>query len=141
MLQRGRKSRNNLDTNGVATLPVRLEPPSHLTAKEQALFAQVIASAPSGQFSPSDVFLLTTFVQITALIEGAATAARKASDQTRQTKFKMLAELAKTQSLIGTKLRLTPSSRIGPKTVGRAADVHRPSAYDIGRMSGSWDFG
>jgi hypothetical protein len=42
----------------------------------------------------------------------------------------MLAELAKTQSLIATKLRLVPSARIGPRTAGRRHHGHRPSAYD-----------
>jgi hypothetical protein len=130
MRQRGRQSAADLEVNGIADTGPNLRPPSHLTARETALFREVVANAPAAQFSASDTYLLTTFVQITALLEGAAATARKADDKTRQVKFKMLAELAKTQSLIATKLRLVPSARIGPRTAGRQHDGHKPSAYD-----------
>jgi hypothetical protein len=130
MQQRGKRSAASLEVTGIEDAGPNLRPPPHLTAKEAALFREVVATSPSGQFSASDVYLLTTFVHITSLLEGAAASARKANDNTRQMKFKMLAELAKTQSLIATKLRLVPSARIAPRTAGRAHDAHRPSAYD-----------
>ena len=130
MRQRGKQSTASLEVNGVPDAGLSLRPPPHLTAKEAKLFQEVVANTPPGQFSASDAYLLATFVQITALLEDAAATARKADEKTRQIKFKMLAELAKTQSLIATKLRLVPSSRIGPRTAGRAHDAHRPSAYD-----------
>jgi hypothetical protein len=74
MRQRGRKS---ADANGVPPIvdgtPLRLQPPHHLTAKEAKLFHEVVTNTPPGQFSASDTYLLVTFVQITALLEDAAT--------------------------------------------------------------------
>ncbi len=133
MRQRGKQSAASLEVNGIEDAGPNLRPPHHLTAKEAQLFHEVVANTPPGQFSASDTYLLATFVQITALLEGAAATARKAGDKTRQIKFKMLAELAKTQSLIATKLLLVPSARIGPRTAGRTHDAHRPSAYDTMR--------
>jgi hypothetical protein len=139
MRQRGRKS---ADANSgpliVDGTPSRLLPPHHLTAKEAKLFHDVVSNTPSGQFSASDTYLLATFVQITALLEGAAATARKADDKTRQIKFKMLSELAKTQSLLATKLRLAPQSRISQITAARQANNHKPSFYDT--MRSDWDW-
>ena len=50
----------------------------------------------------------------------------KADEKTGQRESRCMAELAKTQSLIATKLRLVPSARIGPRTAGRTHDAHRP---------------
>jgi hypothetical protein len=118
--------------------PSRLQPPHHLTAKEAKLFHEVVTNTPSGQFSASDVYLLATFVQITALLEDAAAQARKADDKTRQIKFKMLSELCKTQAVLATKLRLAPQSRISSITAARQAANHRPSFYDTMNIPEEW---
>ena len=75
------------------------------------MFNEVVLLAPPKQFSASDVFLLTTFVQVTTLLEDAAKAASKANDETRVQKVKALAELAKLQGSLASKLRLAPQSR------------------------------
>jgi phage terminase small subunit len=130
MRQRGRRSSADLEVNGEASVALQLLPPDHLTAKEQQLFREVLANTPSGQFSPSDTYLLSTFCQVICVVRQAARNASTAKPKDRQAAFKMLAEAAKTQSMIATKLRLVPSARTGPRTVGRAHDAHRPSAYD-----------
>ena len=136
MRQRGRQSAADLEVNGVASARPNLRPPSHLSAKEAALFREVVANAPSGQFSASDAYLLASFAQVTVLLEGAAAAAAKANNETRPVKIKMLDQLVKCQALLASKLRLAPQSRIGPRTAGRAHDNHRPSAYDSFVMEG-----
>jgi hypothetical protein len=65
MRQRGRQSAASLEVTGIADAGPNLRPPPHLTATEAKLFVEVVANAPSGQFSASDVYLLTSFVRVT----------------------------------------------------------------------------
>ena len=135
MRQRGRQSAADLELTGIADVGPTLRPPSHLTAKETQLFCEVVANAPSGQFSLSDVYLLTSFVRVTLVCDQAVKALAKANDKNRPTRMKMLDQAVKMQALLATKLRLATMSRIGPRTAGRAHNEHRPSAYEMG-----WDF-
>ena len=130
MRQRGRQSAADLEVNGETSARANLQPPHHLTAKEAQLFREVVANAPSGQFSASDVYLLSTFVRVTLICDDAAKALSKATDKNRPTRMKIMDQAVKAQALLASKLRLAPQSRIGPRTAGRAHDGHRPSAYD-----------
>ena len=137
MRQRGRQSTADLEVNGTASVRANLRPPHHLTAKEAALFVEVVANAPAGQFGASDVYLLSSFVRVTLVCDHAAKALAKATDKNRPARMKMLDQAIKMQALLASKLRLATQSRIAPRTVGRAHDGHRPSAYEA--MEG-WDF-
>jgi phage terminase small subunit len=136
MRQRGRRSAVDLEVTAPASAALRLDPPDHLTATEQKLFREVLANTPSGQFSLSDTYLLATFCQVTCVVRQAARSASTAKPKDRQSAFKMLAEAAKCQSMIATKLRLVPSARTSPRSLARASDAHRPSAYD----TREWEF-
>jgi hypothetical protein len=72
---------------------------------------------------------LTTFSQITVLLEGAARSASKASKETQSQKLKVLNDLAKTQAMLCTKLRLTTQARTHAVTLGRQHSNHKPSFY------------
>jgi hypothetical protein len=128
--QRGRQSAkaNGLPREGKGSRA--LSPPDSLSDAEAALFYEVTANVPRGQFSVSDVYLLSTFVQVTSLIRTLAQDAAKADQQTRQVKTKMLLEASKTQLQLATKPRLTTQSRTTAEKVGRAQAKHRPSFYD-----------
>ena len=130
MRQRGKQSAASLEVTGIADAGPNLRPPPHLTATEAKLFVEVVGNAPSGQFSASDVYLLTSFVRVTLVCEQAVKALAKANDKTRPTLMKMLDQAVKMQALLATKLRLATLSRLGPRTAGRQHDGHRPSAYD-----------
>ena len=136
MRQRGRVSNVNVEVNGIASAGPNLRPPANLTAKEAKLFHEVVANAPSGQFSASDVYLLSSFVRVTLVCDDAAKALAKANDKNRPTRMKIMDQAVKAQALLASKLRLAPQSRISPRTVGRAHDGHRPSAYE----TMGWDF-
>ena len=137
MRQRGRQSAADLEVNGTASARASLRPPHHLTAKEAALFVEVVGNAPAGQFGATDVYLLSSFVRVTLVCDHAAKALAKATDKNRPARMKMLDQAIKMQALLASKLRLATQSRIAPRTVGRAHDGHRPSAYEA--MEG-WDF-
>jgi hypothetical protein len=131
MRQRGRRSSASKDgASPVESVGPNLRPPPHLSATEARLFNEVVANAPAGQFSASDVYLLTSFVRVTLVCDNAAKALAKANDKNRPTRMKMLDQAVKMQALLASKLRLATQSRIAPRTVGRAHDGHRPSAYD-----------
>ena len=82
MRQRGRQSAASLEVTGIADAGPNLRPPPHLTATEAKLFVEVVGNAPSGQFSASDVYLLTSFVRVTLVCEQAVKALAKANDKT-----------------------------------------------------------
>jgi len=65
MRQRGRKSEANLSVIPTENTRHQLQPPDFLSDIEQELFRDVVMSAPPNQFSLSDVYLLSTFCQIT----------------------------------------------------------------------------
>jgi hypothetical protein len=130
MRQRGKRSAASLEVTGIADIEPLLRPPPHLTAAQARLFVEVVANAPSGQFSASDVYLLTSFVRVTLVCDHAVKALAKANDKNRPTRMKMLDQAVKMQALLATKLRLATMSGLGPRTVARRADGHRPSAYD-----------
>ena len=132
MRQRGKQSKSaaSLGANSIEDTGPNLRPPHHLTATEARLFVEVVANAPSGQFSASDVYLLTSFVRVTLVCDHAVKALAKADDKTRPMRMKMLDQAIKMQALLATKLRLATLSRLGPRTAGRQHNAHRPSAYD-----------
>jgi hypothetical protein len=131
MRQRGRKSEAASNTPfSVDHGPSALHPPANLTAKEAQLFRDVVVSVPSTQFSPSDVYLLTTFSQVTVLLEDAVRAVHK---DTQPQNLKALNDLAKTQAMLATKLRLSTQSRTNAISTARAHANHRPSFYDTMR--------
>ena len=81
MRQRGKQSAASLEVTGIADTGPNLRPPHHLTATEAKLFVEVVANAPSGQFSASDVYLLTSFVRVTLVCDQAVKASAKANDK------------------------------------------------------------
>jgi hypothetical protein len=112
-----------------------------LSAKAAAIFRDVVASTPPGQFSLSDVYLLSTFAEVTALLENAARAAGRANKTEQPQKLKTLNDLAKTQVLLATKLRLSTQSRTRAETTARRHEAHKPSVYDVMKELEEWEHG
>jgi hypothetical protein len=138
MRKRGRPSTEDQATTSNGSGSVRLSPPSHLSAKAAAIFRHVVSSTPPGQFSDSDVYLLATFAAVTALIENAAREAGQADKDDHAQKLKMFNDLAKTQVMLATKLRLSTQSRTRAETTARRHADHKPSVYDMMR---EWENG
>ena len=105
MRQRGRQSSASLSVIHVDGRPSRLEPPHYLNATEAAAFVELASTA--GHFVPTD----------TPLVAQATVMARKAARD--QKKLSVWERAVRMQIALATKLRLTPQSRIDPKTVGR----------------------
>ncbi len=88
----------------------RLEPPSFLSDAGRLLFIDLVASCEARHFVRSDVELLATFVACTLVVRQTA-----GNLET----FNQWEKAARLQASLATRLRLTPSSRLDPKTVGR----------------------
>src|SRR5262245_11805117 len=126
MRQRGRKS----EASNLAVIPVentrhQLTPPDHLTDSEADLFREVLANTPPNQFSFADVYLLSTFCQITMLVREQMRRVQGAKQDRRAAELKLLLDAVKSQSLVATKLRLTTSARTAAHVISRAAQKHR----------------
>ena len=68
MSQRGRKTADHLAVNGD---PPRLQPPEHLDTWERRLFVELTEACSPRHFVPSDLPLLTSYVQAILLSRSA----------------------------------------------------------------------
>jgi hypothetical protein len=99
----------------------RLTPPDYLSTAEREIFAGIVANSPAKHFTRNDEFLLATYCKITLQI-------REATDPDA------LLRAARVQASIAGRLRLTPSSRLDPRTAARGvANSRPPSVYDLMR--------
>lgn len=101
----------------------RLTPPPMLTTAERSLFVEIVSTCSEKHLTKADLPVLITFIQATL-------AAREmAGDPDR---FNSWEKAARLQASLATRLRLCPSSRLDPKTVGRGQpyDGPRPWAGD-----------
>jgi len=121
MQPRGRQSSASIVAIHAPTPASRLSPPDYLSKAEAQIFRDIVANAPAKHFTRNDELLLATFAKVTHQI-------RQTTDPGE------LLRAARTQTLLATKLRLTPSSRLDAKTNARAtANARGPSVYDLMR--------
>jgi hypothetical protein len=111
MRQRGRKSAVNLAAGVSFTgRPPLQTPPASLDDDERALFCELVNACAPEHFRESDLPLLVSFVQATLIARDAA----RDPD-----KITLWEKAVRMQSMLATRLRLSPQSRIDPKVVGR----------------------
>jgi hypothetical protein len=117
MRQRGRKSlaANLVDLNLTGERP-RLIPPETLTNPERELFLATVNACSPEHFCESDTPLLISYVRAACLAQSGA-----AGDPDQ---FARWEKATKLMAMLATRLRLSPQSRVDPKTAGRMA---RPS--------------
>lgn len=129
-MQRGRKSKSAIESlTSPDAIPRMIKPPAHLSEAESKLFREIISMVPASHFLPSDVPLLASYCSATIL-------SRKALRMIeRDAAFVPIWERSvRVQASLATRLRLSPQSRLDPKTLGRAArNSLAPSAYDLMR--------
>ena len=123
MRQRGRKSAAELATlPGVDGKPPRLKPPPHLNDDERSLFDELVGACDPRHFVESDLPLLASYVQATLIARDAAHA---------PSKIVLWEKAVRMQATLATRLRLSPQSRIDPKTVGRRQEFQGPLPWEI----------
>jgi hypothetical protein len=114
-----RLSREALKILPLAPERERLQPPANLSEKEGALFREIVSACSVEQFSPADVYLLSSFARITLQVDRAFRDLDKAKAKERPQRIKMLDQLVKAQAQLSVKLRLSTSSRGDPRKLGR----------------------
>lgn len=114
-----RLSREALKISPLAPERERLQPPANLSKSEAALFREIVSNCPVEQFSPADVYLLSSFARITLLVDRAFSDLNKAKPKERPARVKMLDQLVKAQAQLSVKLRLSTSSRGDPRKLAR----------------------
>lgn len=121
MKQRGRKSAANLEVINVDGSPSRLLPPDHLSADERQRFTEIVSNCDARHFRPSDVTLLNRFVEADALAEKAAAELRKnpVIDGSASPWLAVQEKSVRALTALSMRLRLSPQSRIDPKSLGR----------------------
>ena len=122
MRQRGRKAAELAILPAVDGKPPRLRPPPHLNDDERSLFDELVGACDSRHFVESDLPLLASYVQATLIARDAAHA---------PSKVLLWEKAVRMQATLATRLRLSPQSRIDPKTVGRRQEFQGPRPWEI----------
>jgi len=110
MLQRGRKTAGTRVAPIVNGKPPRLKPPASLTKEERELFIELVEAVAPEHFITADLPLLISFVQTSLLVRSTANKPDQISTWEKAMKL---------QISLATKLRLSPSTRLDPKTLAR----------------------
>jgi hypothetical protein len=127
MKQRGRKSAANLATLiDVTGTPSRLTTPAGLTKPERSLFDFIVDASPPHHFTDSDQPLLVSYVQACLMARSAAKT---------PTKVAIFERVVRLQAMLATKLRLSPQTRLDPKTLARQYANFNPN----GPTPWEWD--
>jgi len=121
MRQRGRKSAATLVALNVNGEQPRLTAPSSLNTDERALFGELVDACDASHFRESDLPLLISYIQATLISRGAA------HDPDR---IALWEKATRMQATLATRLRLSPQSRIDPKTLGRQQPHPGPRPWD-----------
>lgn len=111
---RGRKSAASVAIAvNVSGKPSRLTAPASMTSAEKALFNELVAGCSAEHFRRSDIPLLTSYVEASLLARSAARDPERVA---------IWSQSVKLQCTLATRLRLAPSARSDPKTIGRNGD-------------------
>jgi phage terminase small subunit len=123
MGKRGRRSAASYEVPVVVDVGrIRVQPPGHLGETEVQRFADLVASCDPQHFRDSDVPLLARYIEADVLAERAAAELRAngAVIDGRPSPWLTVQEKAvRAMVALSLRLRLAPSARLDPKTVGR----------------------
>ena len=118
MEKRGRRSADDMSIVSLASVRKAIEPPAELKPQEDKIFREVVASCSPDHFRNSDIPMLTAFGTATHLSRFYA---GRVGDSDGA--LKAWEAATRLQISLSTKLRLTPSTRLDPKTVHRHLPV------------------
>jgi hypothetical protein len=122
MRQRGRKTEGQLMALAFDGSQSQLNPPSYLNEAEHNLFAEIVDAVSPTHFAKSDTLLIVSLVQATLLSRQAA------GDRDQVVTWEKATRM---QAMLAKRLRLTPQSRLDPKTVGRRQPYPGPRPWRI----------
>jgi phage terminase small subunit len=111
----------------------RLKPSSKLIAPERELFVKLVRGCAPNHFRETDRLLLEEYVREALLLQQAAEALRQNGAVMPDGKispwFQVQQRACKTMAVLATRLRLTPASRLHPKSVARQTTPSHPAPW------------
>ena len=136
MRQRGRKSADApaleavVSVNGKGRL---LEPPASLSKAEHSVFVGLVTACDPDHFRASDLPLLVRYTESIVLADQAALELRRGAVVKGKSSpwLAVQREAIKAMVALSMRLRLSPQSRIDPKTLGRQQPRQGPFPWDI----------
>ena len=133
MSQRGRKSAAALAVIAVDGKPDRLLPPRSLSRAECILFNNLVTACDPTHFQASDLPLLIRYCEAAVLAERAALELRQgAVVDGKPSPWIIVQEKAmRAMVALSMRLRLSPQSRIDPKTLGRQQPYTGPKPWEV----------
>jgi len=134
MKQRGRKSAAALSVIAIDGKPPRLDPPTSLPEAERTIFVDLVNACEPTHFRPSDAPLLCRYCEAAVLAEQAAHELRQtgAVVNGKSSPWIVVQEKAvRAMVALSMRLRLSPQSRIDPKTLGRQQVYMGPKPWEI----------
>jgi hypothetical protein len=133
MRQRGRKSAEALAVPSVNGKGPRLEPPASLSEAERSVFVGLVTACDPDHFRASDLPLLVRYTESIVLADQAALELRKGAVVKGKSSpwLAVQREAIKAMVALSMRLRLSPQSRIDPKTLGREQVRQGPAPWEI----------
>ena len=132
MKQRGRISAAALSVIGVDGQQNRPSPPASLSEPERELFAAIVAGCDAEHFLQTDLPLLSRYCEAAILAERAALELRNGAvlDGKPSPWIVIQEKCMRALVSLSMRLRLSPQSRIDPKTIGRQQPRPGPFPWD-----------
>ena len=132
MKQRGRKSAAALSVIALDGKSARLSPPAPLSEPERELFVAIVAGSDAGHFRQTDLPLLSRYCEAAVLAEQAALALRNGAVVGGKPSPWIIIQEKCVRAMVSLsmRLRLSPQSRIDPKTLGRQQPHPGPRPWD-----------
>ena len=133
MKQRGRKSAAALAVPSVNGKGPRLEPPASLSKAERSVFVGLVTACDPDHFRASDLPLLVRYTESIVLADKAALELRKGAVVKGKSSpwLAVQREAIKAMVALSMRLRLSPQSRIDPKTLSREQPRQGPAPWEI----------
>jgi hypothetical protein len=133
MRQRGRKSAEALAVPSVNGKGPRLEPPASLSESERSVFVGLVTACDPDHFRASDLPLLVRYTESIVLADQAALELRKGAVVKGKSSpwLAVQREAIKAMVALSMRLRLSPQSRIDPKTLARQQLRQGPAPWEI----------
>jgi hypothetical protein len=121
MKQRGRKSAAALSVIALDGQSARPSPPATLSEPERELFVAIVAGCDAGHFRQPDLPLLSRYCEAAVLAEQAALELRNGAVVNGKPSPWIVVQEKCVRSMVSLsmRLRLSPQSRLDPKTLGR----------------------
>jgi hypothetical protein len=112
--------------------PSRLEPPASLSESERTIFIDLVNACDAKHFRQSDLPLLVRYVEAAALSDQAAQELRQGAVVNGKVSpwLTVQEKSVRTMVALSMRLRLSPQSRIDPKTLGRHEPYSGPKVWE-----------